>query len=73
MSTVLAVREESYGTYFGFQVDAETLECSECEKPEAYRLRYTKDLENNLAEHRLAARCMIKTEHPKHSDKFRVG
>jgi len=70
---VIAVREDSWGTYIGFEVDAEILECSECTQAAAYRLRYTKDEQRNLAEHRFAAHRKIESEHPKHSDKIRVA
>lgn len=72
MSVVLAVRENSYGSYVGFQIDTEILECSECTQEAAYRLFYTEDEQRNLVEHRFAAHRTIETEHPNHSDKIRV-
>ena len=74
MSMVIAVREDGEsGPFIGFQVDNEFLECSDCEKGATYLLRYTEDERRNLPKHRLAARRAIESEHPKHSDTFRVG
>jgi hypothetical protein len=74
MSMVIAVRENSRGgPFFGFQVDNEILECSECTEDAAYRLRYTSDQRGNLAEHRFKAQGLIGVEHPNHSDDIRIA
>jgi hypothetical protein len=74
MSMVIAVREggES-GPFISFRVDYEILECSECTEDAAYRLRYTEDQHGNLPEHRFSAHRVIESEHPNHSDTFRIG
>jgi hypothetical protein len=71
-SFVLAVRENSAGTYVGFQADHVILECSVCRQDAEYRLRYTENEQGNLAEHRHTAQRMIEAEHPEHGDKIRV-
>jgi hypothetical protein len=69
IAAVVAVREDSLsGTFIGFEVDTELLECRECR--ETYRLRYAKEHSNNLKELRLAAQRSIAGEHPEHSDKI---
>ena len=74
MSMVLAVREgRDSGAYFGFRLDHEILECSECTEAAAYRIRYTEDQQGNLAEHRVSAHRVIESEHPNHSDVIRLG
>jgi len=73
MSMVIAVREDSCGTYIGFQVDTEIMACSERTCAAAYRLRYTEDEKNNLKEHRASAHRQINGEHPNHSDNVRVA
>jgi hypothetical protein len=74
MGMVIAVREDSKGgSFIGFQVDNEILECSECTEDAAYRLRYTSDQRGNLADHRFKAIQLIGVEHPKHSDDIRIA
>lgn len=71
---VIAVREDGEsGPFFGFQVDHEILECSECTGDAAYRLRYTPDQRGNLKEHRFKADRLIAAEHPNHSDDIRIA
>jgi hypothetical protein len=69
-SFALAVREGSSGSYTGFEIDNEFLECSQCKAE--YRLRYTKDEEKNLTALRSKAARLIENEHPEHSDKIPV-
>ena len=74
MSMVIAVREDSLGgSFIGFQVDREILECSQCTQDAAYRLRYTSDQTGNLAEHRFRTLSLIADEHPRHSDELRIA
>ena len=68
---VIAGREGSAGSYVGFELDHEFLECSQCKAE--YRLRYTKDEEKNLTALRTKAARLIENEHPEHSDKIRIG
>jgi hypothetical protein len=70
---VIAGREGSWGSYIGFELDNEILECSERECTQEYRLRYTKDEERNLEKHRLAARREIEFQHPKHKDQIQIA
>ena len=67
---VIAVREGSLGTYIGFEVDREILTCNQCKAE--YLIRYTKDEQAKLPQHRLAAHRAIVVEHPKYSDQVRV-
>jgi len=75
MGTVIAVSEDSYGRYFGFEIDSEFLGCVPCDqrgKVTTYRLRYTEDESRNLHHPRATAQLAIEAEHPNHSDKIRV-
>jgi hypothetical protein len=72
MSRVIAVREDAGGLFIGFEVDRERLECSECTEDAAYRIRYTKDQEGRLQEHRFQVHRVIESEHPKHSDRIEI-
>jgi hypothetical protein len=71
MSMVIAHREDSLRTYVGFQADTEFLGCDQCKIE--YRLRYTKDHEKELPQHRLAALRAIANEHPRHEDQIRIA
>ena len=73
MSMVIAARENSEGgSFVGFEVDHELLECSECTDDAAYRLQYTPDQKGNLAEHRFQTMRAIEAEHPRHTDRIRI-
>jgi hypothetical protein len=71
---VIADREGAErGTYIGFLVDYEILECGVCTEDTAYRLRYTQDETLNLQEHRFKVQSIIESEHPNHSARIQVA
>ena len=71
MDKVIAHREDSLMRYTGFELDYEFLRCDQCKVE--YRLRYTKDQEKQLPQHRLAARRAIANEHPRHEDQIQIA